>query len=166
MDAKTIIKQFDLQPHPEGGFYKEIYRSNGVIPNSLLSNKFAGDRNYCTSIYFLLTGDKFSSFHKINQEETWHFYSGNCISLHLISPDGVYEVIKIGSNYESKEVPQFTVPAEFYFAAEVTHKTGFAFVGCTVSPGFDFRDFYLPKRSDLVMQYPQHREVITRLTYF
>ena len=84
MTAKEVIKMFDLKAHPEGGFYKEVYRSKEIVKNYSLDSEFEGDRNFCTSIYFLLTSDKFSSFHKINQDETWHFYKGSCIHLHTM----------------------------------------------------------------------------------
>ena len=86
MDAKEIIDFFGLKSHHEGGYFKEIYRSSGIIPNDHLPDFIKGDRNYCTSIYFLLTSDKFSAFHKINQDETWHFYSGTTLKIHMISP--------------------------------------------------------------------------------
>lgn len=164
-EIEQLIKKFGLQTHPEGGYYKEVYRSSGTIPNSHLDSVFEGDRNFCTSIYFLLTAESFSSFHKINQDETWHFYSGNCIHLHIISPNCVYEKVLIGNNYDKGEVPQFTVPAQHYFAAEVVKDNGYAFVGCTVSPGFDFRDFQLPERDKLKLLFPKHGDIITRLTY-
>ena len=162
--AKQIISQFDLQPHPEGGFFKETYRSNGLIKSTCLESIFKGDRNYATSIYFLITSDAFSAFHKINQDETWHFYKGSSLTLHMISPKGIYSSVAIGNNFENGEVPQFTVLAQHYFAAEVTAKDQFAFLGCTVAPGFDFNDFHLPTHKELSERFPTHQEVISRLT--
>ena len=73
MTANQIINQFNLVEHPEGGFYKETYRSKSIIANDNLASNFVGDRNVSTCIYFLLTSEKFSAFHKINQDEIWHF---------------------------------------------------------------------------------------------
>ncbi|MFK8061436.1 MAG: cupin domain-containing protein [Polaribacter sp.] len=165
MVAKEIISHFNLTEHPEGGYFKEVYRSEGKIASKDLGANFIGSRNYCTSIYFLLTSDKFSAFHKISQDEIWHFYTGNAIKLHLISPKGDYSFVMIGTNFKNGEIPQFTVPAHYYFAAEVLEKDSFAFVGCTVSPGFDFRDFVLPSCKELTEEFPKHIEIIQQLTH-
>lgn len=165
MTSKEIIHYFDLQKHPEGGYFKEVYRSEGEILSENLDTNFIGNRNYCTSIYFLLTSDKFSAFHKINQDEIWHFYKGSSLKLHMISPDGNYSFVIIGDDFKNDEKFQFTVPAHFYFAAEVIKKEAFSFVGCTVSPGFDFRDFVLPTCKDLLRKFPKHSEVIKKLTH-
>lgn len=165
MDAKEIINHFNLVKHPEGGYFKEVYRSKGEILSDNLPEKFIGNRNYCTSIYFLLTSNTFSAFHKINQDEIWHFYKGSPIKLHLISPDGDYSFVMIGDKFKKNEVFQFTVPAHYYFAAEVLEKDSFSFVGCTVSPGFDFSDFVLPSYDELVKEFPKHAQIIKRLTH-
>ena len=165
MTAQQIVKKFNLTEHPEGGFYKETYRSNGIIKNEQLSSNFIGDRNYSTCIYFLLTSEKFSAFHKINQDEIWHFYKGSTLKLHMISPEGSYSFVLIGNNIENDELPQFVVPAGYWFAAEVSKKNSYAFTGCTVAPGFDFKDFVLPKREELTQLFPQHKEIISKLTH-
>ncbi|WP_075342160.1 cupin domain-containing protein [Tenacibaculum agarivorans] len=165
MDLQQLIEKFDLQKHPEGGYFKETYRSEGKIENKNLPNYFTGDRNYSTSIYFLLTSESFSAFHKINQDETWHFYLGTTLKLHMISPEGEYSFIRIGNDILNDEVPQFVVPAQYWFAAEVIQKDSFAFTGCTVAPGFDFSDFVLPTRKELIEVFPQHKEIITQLTH-
>lgn len=165
MNSKEIIHHFDLKEHPEGGFYKEIYRSIGKISSDNLGEDFNGNRNYCTSIYFLLTSDKFSAFHKIKQDEIWHFYTGTTLKLHMISTKGDYSFVLIGSDFDKGEIPQFTVPAKYYFAAEVVKKDSFSFVGCTVSPGFDFSDFVLPSCKDLSKEFPEHSKVIEQLTH-
>lgn len=165
MNAEEIIKYFDLTTHPEGGYFKETFRSEGFITQENLESNFEGNRNYCTSIYFLLTSEKFSAFHKINQDEIWHFYTGTTLKLHQISPEGKYSCVKIGSDFKNYEIPQYTVPAHHYFAAEVIQKNSFSFVGCTVSPGFDFRDFLLPTCEELCNQFPKHKNLITQLTH-
>ena len=95
MNSEEIIHHFNLSEHPEGGYFKETYRSKGEILSKDLGENFEGNRNYCTSIYFLLTSDKFSAFHKISQDEIWHFYTGTTLKLHLISPEGNYSFILI-----------------------------------------------------------------------
>ena len=165
MTAQQIIKKFDLTEHPEGGYFKETYRSNGVIKNKQLNSNFIGDRNYSTCIYFLLTSEKFSAFHKINQDEIWHFYKGSTLKLHMISPKGDYSFVLIGNDLKNHEQPQFAVPASYWFAAEVIKEHSYAFTGCTVAPGFDFHDFVLPKREELIQLFPQHKEIISKLTH-
>ncbi len=162
---QKIITKFNLSEHPEGGYFKETYRSNGIIENNNLPSYFEGNRNYSTCIYFLLTSEKFSAFHKINQDEIWHFYAGTALKLHMISPKGNYSHIIIGNNLLQNETPQFVVPAHHWFAAEVINKDSFSFTGCTVAPGFDFKDFVLPKRNELLGLFPQHKEIITQLTH-
>ena len=162
--VQNIINKLELQPHPEGGYFRETYRSDGIISQEHLGSEFVGDRNYCTAIYFLLTSDTFSAFHKINQDEMWHFYKGSPLTLHMISPEGDYSKVSIGNNIENDEVLQFVVPATYWFAAEVIADNSYALVGCTVSPGFDFRDFEMPNRETLIALFPQHSNVITKLT--
>lgn len=165
MVAEEIIKHFNLEAHPEGGFFKEIYRSKGEILEKDLGKDFTGNRNLATSIYFLLTSDKFSAFHKINQDEIWHFYKGSPLKIHMIGPNGKYSYIILGLDFKNNEIPQFTVPAKTYFAAEVIDEKSFSFVGCAVSPGFDFRDFVLPSFKELSQEFPKQAKVIKRLTH-
>lgn len=163
-EIKNIISKLNLQPHPEGGFFSETYRSDGFIIETNLDENFSGKRNYSTAIYFLLTSDMFSAFHRINQDEIWHFYKGSSIKLHMISDKGDYSKIIIGNNIENGEHPQFVVPARYWFAAEVVNQNDYSLVGCTVSPGFDFKDFELPKRDVLISKFVKHKDLITKLT--
>jgi hypothetical protein len=160
-----IIEVLKLKQHPEGGYYRETYRSKGSIPKEILGKPFTGNRNYATGIYFLLTSESFSAFHKINQDEMWHFYDGSPMNLHMIAPDGRYSVIKIGNTLSEGELPQFTVPAGYWFASEVDEENSFSLLGCTVSPGFDFDDFEMPPRAQLIKQFPHLEDIITKLTH-
>lgn len=165
MIAQEIIEQLGLQEHPEGGYFKETYRSKGIISNDELGDKFVGDRNQCTGIYFLLTSEKFSAFHKVNQDEMWHYYKGAPIKLHTITSDGSYSFVMIGNDFEIGETPQHVVKGGDWFAAEVVDENTYCLVGCTVAPGFDFADFTLPKRQELIELFPEHKTVINRLTH-
>lgn len=160
-----LIKSLELQPHPEGGYFKETYRSQGKIGSESLEASYDSPRNYSTCIYFLLTSDSFSAFHRIKQDEIWHFYKGSSLRLHMISPQGVHTEHLIGSDLEKGEVPQFVVPGGYWFAAQVTDTDSYSLVGCTVSPGFDFNDFELIPRDELIVMYPEHVQIITRLTH-
>ncbi len=162
--ATDIIQHLQLQPHPEGGYFKETYRNPKTIPASQLGTDYSGARNYATSIYFLLTKGNFSAFHRIIQDEQWHFYDGATLLLHMISPEGEYKKVEIGRNIAQGEVPQFTVPGGYWFGAEVEDKGHFSFVGCTVAPGFDFDDFEMPSREILLSKFPQHESIIRKLT--
>lgn len=164
MTAKELIEKLDLQPHPEGGFFKEMYRSKGEINVDGLSTEFMGRRSFSTCIYFLLTSDTFSAFHKINQDEIWHFYMGSPIQLHTISPGGIHEEHIIGNDIKNLQQPQLVVPKEHWFAASVMDKNSYALVGCTVAPGFDFQDFVLGNRQALEAEFPEHISVIEKYT--
>ncbi|MDO3695446.1 cupin domain-containing protein [Wenyingzhuangia sp. chi5] len=162
--AQLLIDQLELIQHPEGGYFKETHRSVGKIPQNSLPDLFNGDRNYYTSIYFLLTSDDFSAFHKINQEETWYFHEGAPIKIHQISPSGEYSFVMLGNNVLKGQQFQHTVPREYWFAATVEQKDSYSLVGCAVAPGFDFDDFTLAKRNELIALFPEHEKMITELT--
>jgi len=158
-----IVSELGLNPHPEGGVYKETYRSTGIIDQSVLE-KFVGDRNYCTAIYFLLTSNNFSAFHKIKQDEIWHHYQGSSLHVHVIDHKGNYKRHTAGTNITNGEYPQHVVPVGCWFASSVANSNAYSLVGCTVSPGFDFDDFVLAKRVSLIQEYPQHEHIITQYT--
>jgi len=159
---EKIIKVLDLQPHPEGGFFRETYRSQGVINEDSLSVDYSGSRNNSTCIYFLLTSDSFSAFHRIKQDEIWHFYDGSPLTLYLISPEGDYSTVVVGRELDEGHVPQYVVPGGYWFGATVEKE--YSLVGCTVSPGFDFLDFELADRNELVLAYPGLYNEIVGLT--
>ena len=161
---QEIINTLELKKHPEGGYYKETYRSKGFINSGSLDKNYVGNRNYSTCIYFLLTSDEFSAFHKIKQDEIWHFHEGSPIQLHTISEKGVHLEFKIGNNITNGEQPQLIVPGNHWFAASINSKNSYALVSCTVSPGFDFSDFLLPTRKELIAKFPQHKELINKYT--
>tara|TARA_B100000809_G_C15115090_1_gene522107 strand:- start:1730 stop:2227 length:498 start_codon:yes stop_codon:yes gene_type:complete len=164
MQVQEIVKQLELLPHPEGGYYKETYRSDGQIDQGSLDEQFSGKRSYSTGIYFLLTKNNFSAFHKIKQDEMWHFYKGDPLAVHMIDEQGNYSKQLIGGNLSKDELPQFVVPKGCWFASSVEHHGEYSLVGCTVSPGFDFDDFELADRNSFIEQYPIHQEIITQLT--
>lgn len=163
MTAETLIDFYDLQPHPEGGFYKETYRSAETIAENSLPERFTGDRSFSTAIFFLLEHDNFSAFHRISSDELWHFYSGIALNIYIIHVTGKLELIRLGNNIGNGEVFQAVVPAGCWFASEPSDRKDFSFVGCTVAPGFDFADFELARKENLLETFPQHEELISRL---
>lgn len=162
--APYWIEKLNLSAHPEGGYYCETYRSQLSIAKEALPPEFLGARLVSTAIYFLLEGENFSAFHRLRSDELWHFHTGSTITIHVIDPDGGYSEIQLGDKPEAGEVFQAVVKAGCWFASRVRDGRSFALAGCTVAPGFDFADFELGKRSELVKLYPQHRELIGQLT--
>lgn len=158
------VEQLNLVPHPEGGFYLQTYKSAETISQEALPERFNGDRSYSTCIYYLLPGDSFSAFHKINQDELWHFYHGCPLTLHIISPVGQYSSVRLGDHPDNGEAFQIIVNAGDYFAAEPDQKHSYSLCGCTVAPGFEFADFDMPSRKELLSRFPQHQTIITQLT--
>jgi predicted cupin superfamily sugar epimerase len=159
--VQQLIEQFDLLPHPEGGYYKETYRSPEIISKQALPDRFAGERYYSSAIYFLLEKGNFSAFHRIQSDECWHFYTGDTLWVHMIAPDGTLTTIQLG--HQPGTVYQYVVPAGYWFASETAPGGSFSFVGCTVAPAFDFADFELADGNTLSQQFPQHSALIGRL---
>lgn len=152
--ASYWIHHLDLFSHPEGGYYKEVYRSAEHCPTP------RGLRACMTSIYFLLEYGNFSAFHRIASDEIWLYHAGDGAIIHVISPEGQYDAYAIGPS----SVLQVVIPAGHWFAAEVTKPDGYILVGCTVAPGFDFADFELARRDALIKDFPMYEALITRLT--
>ena len=163
MTAQQLISFYNLLPHPEGGYYKETYKSEEIINKTSLPTRFGGDRVFSTAIFFLLERGDFSAFHRIKSDECWHFYSGGTLLVYVIQADGQMEIIKLGSNIENKELFQYVVPANCWFASIPAPESDFSLAGCTVSPGFDFNDFEMAEANKLIEQFPQHAEIINAL---
>ena len=152
--AAATIAELGLLPHPEGGFYRETYRSPDTVGTA------RGTRSALTSILFLLTDAAFSAFHRIASDEAWHFYRGDAIAIELLLADGSHERRVLGADGPWQTV----VPAGIAFASHVETRDGYALVGCDVAPGFDFADFALCDRAALVAAHPERADVIRRLT--
>ena len=165
-DAERWIARLGLVPHPEGGWFRETYRAADVIGRDALPARFAGPRNVSTAVYFLITRDAFSALHRIRSDELWHFYAGDPVTLTRLDADGsgTLTTVRLGGDPAPDALPQVVIPAGAWFGAEVPAPGTFALVGCTVAPGFDFADFELGRRSELVARYPEHRAAIERLT--
>ena len=159
-----LIELYQLQPHPEGGYFKETYRASEAVAKTALPDRFDGDRNFSTAIYFLIPEGKKSNLHRIKSDEVWHFYLGGPLILIQISPQGKIDKIILGQDIKNGQRVQHVVPAGFWFGAYPNPQTQFSFVGCTVAPGFDFSDFEMGKRNDLLKQYPHAKEEILFLT--
>lgn len=163
-DVAQLVRELELLPHPEGGYYRETYRAEVVIPRTTLGPGFGGDRAVCTAIYYLLRQGDFSALHRIASDEIWHFYGGGALTVHTIHEDGRHVATKLGHRLELGEVPQHVVPAGAWFGARMEGDGDYALVGCTVAPGFDFAEFALAEREAMVRAYPEHEGVIRALT--
>lgn len=162
--ANEFIQQLKLIPHPEGGFFREVYRSTDRIAGECLHHRFCGgSRSVSTAIYFLMETGNFSAFHRIKSDELWHHYEGVGLEIVVIHPQGALEILKLGKDFENGEQPLLVVPEGCWFASRVAND-GFALVGCTVAPGFDFADFELAERARLIKTFPKHEKIINELT--
>ncbi len=164
INADYLIKSLNLIKHPEGGYFSEVYRSDEAIQKDHLPERYNDKRCFSTSIYFLLESDDYSSFHKVNSDEIWHFYSGTPLTLYVINDNGDLKKIVLGSNPENEESFFALIKNGQWFAAKTNQPDSFSLVGCTVAPGFDFDDFKLGDRLDLTKQFPQHKELISSFT--
>lgn len=165
MTAEDIIRLLELKPLPfEGGYYREIYRASGIIPEEALLGKFEGDRNYSTAIYYLIIPEHFSSLHILPQDEVFHFYQGDPVELMQIDLEGRLTKTILGSKIESGEHHQWVVPGGVWQGARLVEGGQWTLMGTTVAPGFDFLDFKLGDRETLLKQFPQHKEAILAFT--
>ena len=162
--AEYWIKRLRLRPHPEGGYYRETYRSPEIIAKADLPKRYKGKRSFATAIYFLLRGNQFSAFHRLKSDEIWHFYNGTSISIFVIGKDERLTTAKLGLNAEEGEHLQFVIKAGSWFAAKLDKGKSYALIGCTVTPGFDFADYEMGNRRELCRQFPCHCALIEQLT--
>lgn len=162
--AKTYIQLLGLQPHPEGGYYKETYRDKGQYNWLPGTGEWQGKRNFSTAIYFLMEEGNFSAFHRIKSDEVWHFYAGDTLEVIEINEKGQLIKTLVGPHIQKGEIFQYVVKAGHWFGSRVAAGGSFALVGCTVAPGFDFADFEMAEREKLLQEFPQHQQAILELT--
>ncbi len=159
-EVQFLIDWLKLEPHPEGGYFRCTHKSGQtvVIPG------YDGPRHTATTIYYMLAGNQFSAFHRIKSDEIWHFYRGSPLTLHVITPDGQASDTILGTDIQAGQLPQAVVKANCWFAASVNSPSSFSLVGCTVTPGFDYRDWELGTRDALLKAYSQHRSLVEKYT--
>ena len=156
--SEQIIKNLKLLPHPEGGYYKEMYRAEQKI--NLDNGK---SRNVSTAIFYLLENEDKSRFHRIASDELWFFHQGNPLEILSIQNGNLIKTV-LGNNFEDGELLQAVIPAHTWFASRVKNSKGYALVSCTVAPGFDFADFELADRDKLINEFPDLITYINALT--
>lgn len=157
MTPDALVQHLRLQPHAEGGFYRETYRSPERIDCT-----DGASRSASTGIYYLLCDGAYSTWHRIRSDEMWHFYAGTALQVYELLPDGEMRTHRLGADPRDT-VFQATVQGGNWFAAEVADPTSFALVGCTVAPGFEFSEFELADTRQLLNTYPAHEALIKRL---
>ena len=152
-DTRTIIDALHLEPHPEGGFYKEMYRSDIVVNDF----KASVNKSAHTSIYYLLSGKDFSAWHRIKSDETWYFHLGCDVLIYFFDENKLLRTLQVGM--ASKNL-QATIPAHTWFAAKPLSENAFCLLSCAVAPGFEFDDFEIARREDLLKQFGTSTENI------
>jgi predicted cupin superfamily sugar epimerase len=163
-DAAYWIEKLALSGHPEGGHYRETYRSDGSVPAAGAAGGHPAGRPFSTAIYYLLRSGEVSRLHRLRSDELFHHYRGSAFVLHVLGPDGSYRVVRVGDDPGRGETLQAVVRAGCWFGATVETPDSYSLVGCTVAPGFDFADFELADRARLLELYPRHRPIVERLT--
>lgn len=159
--ALRLIARLGLEPHPEGGFYRETYRSEERVQRGIP----AVERAAATAIYYLLADDAYSAWHRIQSDELWHFHAGDSLNVHVLEDDGTVRTHRLGHVADdAMAVYQAVVPAGRWFAAErVAGRHGYALVGCTVAPGFEFSEFELADGAVLLASHSAHGDLVQRL---
>lgn len=157
-DMSIWIDQFNMEGHREGGFFYQVLKSDQRI-----QLEGQNDRALYTSIYFLLTSTNPSKFHRLTADEVWYYHYGSPLTVHMITPEGEYKQVTLGTDVENGQVLQARVPKNTIFGSTVEAEDSYALVSCMVSPGFEYDDFELFKQSELLDQYPEHAEIIQRL---
>lgn len=160
LSVNEIVEALGLLPHPEGGYFRETYRSSDILPEDGLPGRYEGPRNACTCIYYLITAGSFSAMHRLNTDEILHFYAGDPARIFMILPDGEGREIQLGANPAGGEAPQVIVPRGAWFGVRVAEGGDYTLMGSTVSPGFDFKDFELGEGKKLIEEFPRHSGLI------
>lgn len=161
--AEDVIRRLGLLPHPEGGHYAELFRA----PLAVTSAAHPGARAASTAIYFLLRAGELSALHRVRSDEVWHHYAGDALELHALD-SGEARVYRLGRDLAAGERPVAAIPAGVWQAARVAEveapRHGYALCGCTVAPGFEFADFELPSRDEMLSRLPAHGDWVRALT--
>jgi predicted cupin superfamily sugar epimerase len=159
LTADDLIRELALLPHPEGGYFREVYRAQETIAGTALPDRYSGERSFSTAIYYLLKTGQSSFWHKLDSDETWHYYSGGSLNIFEISAKGVLKTTVLGSDLKAGQVFQHTILQGNWFAATCRPKTEYVLAGCTVAPGFDFSDFQMARDGEMETLFPHLAEL-------
>lgn len=162
--VKRIVERFGLVPHPEGGFFREVYRSTLKVDHPGIPDENEAGRAAGTLIYFLLSGTDFSAFHRVRwSDEVWHLYAGGPLEIFTIDDRGKLKRRVLTADVEQGE-PTTVIPAGTWQSARPAEGAAWALGGCTVSPGFEYADFEMPEARELIERFPEHQATIQALT--
>lgn len=162
--VKRIVERFELVPHPEGGFFREVYRAAARVTHPGVPQGFEPERSAGTLIYFLLSGDAFSAFHRVRwSDEIWHLYAGGPLEIFVIDGGGKLDR-RLLTNDLSRGEPTTLIPAGAWQSARLAAGAPWALGGCTVAPGFVYDDFEMPPAAELLERFPEHEAAIRELT--
>ena len=162
--AARIINALKMEKHCEGGYFTEEYKSSESVSIYDATLSSGEKRNLASSIYFLLSAEDVSRFHRLKSDEIWYFHAGDPIVIYIIDKEGILRQLRLGTNIEAGERPQAIIPKGSIFGALPEDNFDFCLIGCMVCPGFEYKDFELMEKKALLRLYPQHREIILRLT--
>jgi predicted cupin superfamily sugar epimerase len=163
--AKHIIEILRLEPLTvEGGYFRETYRSTLTVPADVLPHDYGGVRNVATAIYYLLTPESVSAIHRVKSDEVFHFYAGDPVEMLHLGPDGAARRVVIGNDLAAGQEPQVVVAAGVWQGCRLVPGGRWALLGCTVAPGFDYADFELARREDMLALSTEYSALVTSLT--
>ena len=164
-EADFFVNLFNLQPHPEGGYFSQTFKSNHSVKSTDIERYGNNSRCAGTSIYYLLNKTDFSAWHKLQSDEIWHYYKGCEVIIYLIDKQNNLKSYVLGDPSKNiNAVFQISISSDTWFAAELIDKDSYCLIGCTVNPGFEFIDFELGDSNLLIHEFPQHEVIITKLT--
>jgi predicted cupin superfamily sugar epimerase len=162
LDARAIIERLGLIPHPEGGYFREVFRSPAAVVHPAAGP--GATRAAMTSIYYLLEAGDFSAWHRVRSDEAWCLLAGGPLELHLLQPSGASQAVVLGTDLVAGQQPQAIAPAGWWQAASPAGGAPFALSACIVAPGFDDADFEMADRKELAAQYPTLAAVVARFS--
>lgn len=162
--AEYWIEKLGLEPHPEGGYFREVYRSEDTVGKIGLPDRFDGDRSAATLIYYLLRNDEFSTLHRIKSDEIWVHVDGGSLDIHQIRSDGKYKKYPLGKDLDANQTPVCVIEQGTWFGASLPDENTFCLCTCIVAPGFDFADFEMGYSEQLKKAYPEHIAIINKLS--
>ncbi|MEN8008423.1 MAG: cupin domain-containing protein [Candidatus Krumholzibacteriota bacterium] len=163
-EAARLIDALGLEPHPEGGYYRETWRSPLTAQLAGGPGEPARARSFGTAIYYLLAGREVSRLHRLKTDEIFHLYAGGPLVIHVLTEGEGYRNIRLGRDLDAGHTFQATVPGGGWFGASLADEDSFALVGCTLAPGFDFADFEMGGRAEMLAAFPDHEDIIRLLT--
>ncbi len=173
LTADEVKRLLNLQPHPrEGGWFVRTYESEELVSPEVFSDgRYDGPRRTGTAIYYLLEPGTFSEMHVLASDEIFHHYAGDAVEMLQLWPDGSSKRVVIGKDLQHGERPMVVVPREVWQGSRLLASaqtrpdaSGWALLGCTVSPGFEFADYRSAPRAELIARWPDEAEMITALT--